>query len=339
MTMRMLLVAAFLAAPSTTMAATFFAANNGSDGPSCGSSASPCRSISAAIANAAAGDKVVVRPGVYSDDLDLDGNYGESGEEPWAITVGKAIAVESTGGAAATLIRKVHTPSGAVDVRASGARFGKVSRGFTVKVPGGVNSSGISIINAPGAVVAGNVVTGPINFGISVTGTDAEVRDNRVICTNGSSGLGVALLLAPNARLDRNTVAGCGLAFAGSGTGLVLTRNLAIDSATSGFSLVAFASFTKNAAIGNGSNGLLLNPGAAPGLITGNAFIGNGSSFGNCGIANSSGTLVTAAGNFWGAATGPGPDPADQACDSVGSTTITTPFSTTDPTPRQSTLR
>ena len=37
---------------------------------------------------------------------------------------------------------------------------------------------------------------------------------------------------------------------------------------------------------------------------------------------------LEAAGNFWGAASGPGPDPADTTCDSFGASTVTTPFLT-----------
>ena len=37
---------------------------------------------------------------------------------------------------------------------------------------------------------------------------------------------------------------------------------------------------------------------------------------------------LEAAGNFWGAASGPGPDPADTTCDSFGASTVTRPFLT-----------
>ena len=49
----------------------------------------------------------------------------------------------------------------------------------------------------------------------------------------------------------------------------------------------------------------------------------------NCGTSNFSGDRVIATNNFWGADTGPGPDPADQACN-VNGATITTPFSLTE---------
>ena len=44
-------------------AGTLAVANHGVDGPTCGAKASPCRSISNAIANASPGDKIVVGPG------------------------------------------------------------------------------------------------------------------------------------------------------------------------------------------------------------------------------------------------------------------------------------
>ena len=55
-----------VALASSAQAATRYVSNNGSDGPShclCGGQANPCRSISCAVHNAAAGDKVVVNPG------------------------------------------------------------------------------------------------------------------------------------------------------------------------------------------------------------------------------------------------------------------------------------
>ena len=52
----------------------------------------------------------------------------------------------------------------------------------------------------------------------------------------------------------------------------------------------------------------------------------------NCGVLNESGAVQIAKGNFWGAATGPGRDPADKAgpnsgCDIAGETVVV-PFAT-----------
>jgi hypothetical protein len=127
-------------------------ATNGTDSVTCGSTASPCRSISRAIQNAVAGDRVVVRPGIYSDDLDADGVFGEPGEEPGAINVGVAsLSVESTGGAAATLIRRRGgTPSNGVVISGAGVKFGKLNKGFTIVTQGGVNSTVISLAGSRG---------------------------------------------------------------------------------------------------------------------------------------------------------------------------------------------
>ena len=69
--------------------------------------------------------------------------------------------------------------------------------------------------------------------------------------------------------------------------------------------------------------------------VTGNNLFGNNagvssSGFTNCGLLNDSGAQVTATGNFWGAAGGPGPDPADDVCNDGGSTTATALFAATE---------
>ena len=66
---------------SVVDAATLHVANNGIDSDTCGAGSAPCRSISRAIVNAAAGDTIVVGPGRYGD-LNGDGSFGGPGEEP-----------------------------------------------------------------------------------------------------------------------------------------------------------------------------------------------------------------------------------------------------------------
>lgn len=130
-----------------------------------------------------------------------------------------------------------------------------------------------------------------------------------------------------------------------AGTGWVLTGNLASATVT-GFSLAAGPPYTVtgNVAIGN-ETGIRLTGGSGH-VVTGNEVLGNkedgiiieiGASavvhknnlFGNmtnCGLTNITST-VDAANNFWGAATGPGPNPADNTC-GTGGVTVTAPFAT-----------
>jgi hypothetical protein len=61
---------------------------------------------------------------------------------------------------------------------------------------------------------------------------------------------------------------------------------------------------------------------SAAATIRKSSFFGNGKSCfaNNCGVGTQAMVTVDASGDFWGAATGPGPDPADDICESLGGT-------------------
>src|SRR3954451_15636563 len=59
---------------------TWRVTNDGTDSPSCGSAASPCRSISQAMENASAGDLVSVGAGIYGN-ISGDGTFTHPGDE------------------------------------------------------------------------------------------------------------------------------------------------------------------------------------------------------------------------------------------------------------------
>jgi parallel beta-helix repeat protein len=83
--------------------------------------------------------------------------------------------------------------------------------------------------------------------------------------------------------------------------------------------------FRRNAALGNRLGGILVfdfNVRLTESNLFGN---GAGAAGGNCGLANRSEGEVSAPRNFWGAADGPGDDPADALCDAPGSSTAFTP--------------
>jgi hypothetical protein len=91
--------------------------------------------------------------------------------------------------------------------------------------------------------------------------------------------------------------------------------------------------FYRNTLIGSQRFGIMVQSGPpVRTLVRENNFIGNALGippefFGpNCGLANFTGETLNATNSYWGAATGPGPDPADVACGN--DPVITTPFAT-----------
>src|SRR5262249_43002442 len=111
-----------LAIPSIARSATLHVANTGTDGPACGATATPCRSIGNAVANAVSGDTIMVGPGLYSADLDRDGSRSEPGEEPVLLTIDKAVTILSTFGASSTVIE-----GAGINIAASNVTFGKLN--------------------------------------------------------------------------------------------------------------------------------------------------------------------------------------------------------------------
>ena len=76
-----------------------------------------------------------------------------------------------------------------------------------------------------------------------------------------------------------------------------------------------------------GYSGIGLGPGSSA-LINDNNIFANGFTVGNCAITNDSGGTIDATRNFWGLSTGPGPEPADDVCNGIGSTTLVSPVAT-----------
>jgi hypothetical protein len=135
--------------------ASLVVANNGTDSSSCGSTASPCRSISQAIENAASGDSIWVGPGLYGD-LNGDGNFDAPGSEHATVLPGafdyracvvciqKTVQIYSYMGAVATTIRvgpNAISPT-TVLILTNKAVFGSKNHGFTIT---GGNANGVVI--------------------------------------------------------------------------------------------------------------------------------------------------------------------------------------------------
>jgi hypothetical protein len=137
-------------------AETLWAKSTGTDSASCGSSGSPCRSISQAIANAQDGDTIYVGPGRYGN-VNGDSTFSGPGDEqpqanvgPWdgsgcILCINKGVHIYSTAGADLTVIDSGGPQSqyqSTVMILSDGVDFGAEQHGFTIT---GGNSNGVAI--------------------------------------------------------------------------------------------------------------------------------------------------------------------------------------------------
>jgi hypothetical protein len=320
-------------------------ANNGTDSTDCGPRDKPaCRSVSRAIANATDGDKVIVGPGLYGDvngDGAVDPN-GYSGEEaPVTVTVGtnshpaiininKQLTIVSRDGAGATVIEAGGADSIGVYAAAAGVVFGKTGKGFTVRNAqyGGV------YISADGVIVQGNIAENCDYFGFLAGYYGAVVNGSKLkrnVANSTSYGFAV---FDRTAVVSGNLAKGDGAGFLVLGSSsTVVAKNVAVSNGY-GFWLylhppdsgTTLPTFSKNAAIGNSKVGVLINVDGAVGAVTAtmaeNTLYGNGEWIdnpSNCGLAIGNSEdggeplTIDANGNYWGAASGPGANPADAA--------------------------
>lgn len=339
-----------------------YVANNGTNGPACGSSSAPCRSISQAISNANNGDVIVVGPGRYGDVND-DADFGDVGDEAAEVNIGcdcmikvnKAVTIQSSNGAKATVLDAGGRPITVVFVLTNDVVFGVSKRGFTVRrgdfglaVETGMtgvsvsanvatDNSGIGFpLSGNGTIINGNIATGNSDDGFSISGNDDIITANIALNNNGDGFRlnGANLTVTGNAATS-NDADGFNLDILSQS---VVRGNLASGNEEHGFELsdVSGTELTGNSTLGNKGFGFYLSGSIGAGThINGNNLYGNNSpdfnGFTNCGLRNESGTAgVDATQNFWGAPAGPGADPADDVCDDAGggSSTTTAPAAT-----------
>jgi hypothetical protein len=341
-----------LAGSARAAGTTLYVANNGTDDVTCGlEGMAPCRSISRAIAHASAGDQIVVGPGLYGDinrDASVDAT-GDSGEENrvtvppvecplvgvstnWAlIHVDKRLTIVSRDGAGATVIDaggQFFENYIGVNIAADGVVFGKRGKGFTIR-------NGAIAVNVNGGIadasVQGNVAECHMGFVAGACDGAGPMAAGTVLKANTAASDSIAGFQV----FDDTAVISGNLAKANlysgfilfGGAGVVLRKNIAVDGLYRGYILYDPSPgvvFSKNAAIGNMDAGVfLISPGtAAIAMSIGdNALFGNGKRPqyppANCGLviqnAGAQPLTVDAEGNWWGAASGPGADPADAA--------------------------
>ncbi|QSQ22757.1 right-handed parallel beta-helix repeat-containing protein [Pyxidicoccus parkwayensis] len=340
------------AEPQAEWTRTLYVANNAVDSKSCGAKTSPCRSISQAIDNARNGDRIVVGPGRYGD-LNADGDFDDPGDEAAEVFTGcrcmilidKRLKLESTDGAKATVLDAAGAVLDVVNITANGVVFGGDGKGFTLTGAGMVTDDdglGLDILAARDVRVIDNIAQGNQDTGFRINGNRQTARKNFSI--GNRTGFDCGSDAEGNTIKDNVALANIGNGFAIFGLNDSVVENRSIGNRGQGFLLLSTDAsgfeFEENEAIGNRGAGIWVQVGSGFRLRE-NAFFGNlGEPFAifpaapNCGVVNDTGNTVDATRNYWGAPTGPGPDPADDGgrgtvCDRNGRTLVT-PF---DPTP------
>jgi hypothetical protein len=296
------------------VAAKRVVATNGADSGSCGSVPAPCLTINQAIANASPGDTVEVGPGRYGGLAAGCPGFGGN----CVVWLDKAVTLVSRDGASSTIIDATGANTG-IYLDTSGAVLGSKSKGFTVE--GG--AVGIFVDStASGVSVTGNTVLDTSQTGIDFAGA-GTVSFNRAIRSGGSGFVYVGSGSAKGNLAAGNAVSGF---FLGGTSAFSMTGELASGNAGAGFSVIDSSPLiTKSAAIGNGSGVNVTavvhptSPSFTKGTILGNS--GAGLIIGDAGP----GVSAIFTHDYWGAATGPGPAPADNVLDPASEATVT-PF-------------
>jgi len=215
-----------------------------------------------------------------------------------------------------------------------------VSRGSDARLTGNValdNHFGISVQRDARAVLVGNVVRDNSWEGFTIT----SAQNVRLI-GNVASGNGEDLRNPAQNPVTGEPVFPTAAGFNITDGNLQAEDNVAIGNFGAGFRVAGSTDgqgtlrFRNNAASGNGGAGFQLVSSARGEqvLVRRNNIFGNPGDDSGCGFINQSGERVDARNNFWGAPTGPGEDPADEAgpdsgCDrGDGSETVVTPFAT-----------
>ena len=265
-----------LAPPAPAAAPRLFVSNRGSDAPGCGGQVSPCRTIAAALAQAAPGDTIEVGPGRYGD-VNGDGAFDDPGDEPaeigsgceCAIRLDVPVTLRSRDGAGATLLTGGGAVTDVVLVTANGASLGGAKRGFTVTGSAGLSADGVDVA-ADGVRIEGNLLVANASSGVRLLGAAAQVVGNQAI-GNGTTGFDLEDategLVAANLSIANAT--GFEL-----GSGNRAPGNLAAGNELSGFSLDgAGNSLLASASLGNLAGAVLGGP---DNQLEGNLLAGNG---------------------------------------------------------------
>ena len=346
-----LLLIFFIGTSHSVWAQKIFVANNAMDSSTCGTRSEPCRSVGRAIDHANSGDTIVVGPGSYGD-LNGDGDFDDPGEEDaeesligcgCMILIDKRLTLVSLYGAGMTILDASRNDVDVVRITADKVIFGLKNKGFTLTgagggIPGDEGNMGLNV-KAASVKIMGNLARGNTSNGFLIgDGFNASghtVKDN-IATGNGSEGFNTRGAGHHVSNNIANGNLGGGFSIFGDGQNYY-HNNVSVGNGLAGFSISllpgASLRFYKNSSIGNTGAGISVRQTAENVEINENNIFGNlGVAFfspkPNCGLVNqSSGSTIDATKNFWGAVSGPGSDPADNAgpdsgCDVSGTSTV-----------------
>jgi hypothetical protein len=242
------------------------------------------------------------------------------------VAVTRPVIVISSHGAASTVIDGTNSSAetNVLFITGGGGEFGRPGHGFTVTRTLDLSSKGIEIDSIDAKVRGNQVVLGAGLVG-GATGIDARnpsgpllIEGNQVVgWVTGIHALGNGKTVRKNVVVDnsdgivaRDSTAVVGNVVTGNHEGIILSHS---------------ATAIGNAVHGN-LEGLVADSLSSAGRFERNNVLGNT----DCGLTNpfTQQVDVNAVNNYWGAATGPGVDPADDSCDEGSTTTLKTPFAT-----------
>jgi hypothetical protein len=301
-------------------AATVYVAQEGLNAAGCGATrTAPCRSITVGVEIAAPGDTVLVGPGSYGD-LNRDGDFDDAGDEAAQIgggcecmlAIGKRLTVISEAGAAATWLDGASGVRTVVEIAASGVVFGLRGRGFTVTGAAPAVGDG-ALETAPatqGVTIAGNVIAENGGMGVLLLGSLHRLADNRA----SASAYASFRIDAPGTAMERNQ-GGDDASFEVTVADVSFEDDVAIGGIV-GFNLIVDAAETTRC-VRCSVFGAVISGFRTTGtlVLTGGHVVGNGTNGSNCGVVlYGADAALDAEGAYWGAAAGPGPDPADVVC-------------------------
>ena len=334
----LLSLVALAGTPAT--AATVYVGNDGSDAAGCGTIDGPCRTISQGVRVAAAGDRLVVRPGVYGD-VDGDGEFVSPGDEPaqlddgcrCLVAIDKSLTVVSEAGAGATVLRGAVDGMFAVVIDAPNVTLGRKKHGFAMI--GDLQHDGLGVrvnAGAPGARIEGNLFS-RLDQGLFVAGDGTRIVGNRIaeVFRQGIHAEGSGMTIAANVLEQVGTPGenSSALHVVGRGAaGHLIERNLVVGNLGIGIYVDDGAGnastsphvVSDNLVVCNRAAGIKVVLAARSGgaRINGNSLYANDGESGNCGLMTlSAGPAIDATNNWWGSPAGPGADPSDDVC-SVG---------------------